>query len=136
MSLRATLLHSPPTPGAGRLLVTAALVWAAPAALGLCLMTGALLLGRLQPDLALPLWAIAAALLFSPLLSWIGWVLALPAVWLLLDRGRFGWLPAALIGLLAGAIAAAITDSELATGFGLVSLLALRALLPRTAPAA
>jgi hypothetical protein len=124
------LVASPPGVSARLtpLIVTAVLLWAAPVALGGVLYAIAVAAGTGEG--ALGILTIAIVLIFSPILSWIGWVVALPAVWWLLTRGMFGWLPALATGLGAGAIAGAITDSELAIPYGIVSLLALRAVLP------
>lgn len=125
-----SLIASPPGVSArlAPLVSTAVLLWAAPVAIGGVLYALAVLIGPGEGTFGL--LAISVALFFSPLLSWIGWIVALPAVWVLLSRGLFGWLPAAATGLAAGAIAGAITDSEIAIPFGLVAILALRAALP------
>jgi glucose-6-phosphate-specific signal transduction histidine kinase len=88
----------------------------------------------LGSEAALLVWALAYALLFSPVFSWIGWILALPAVTLALRFGWFGWLSAALIGAIAGAVAGEALQIEAAPAFGLVALLCLRALLGRRLP--
>ncbi|QYK43183.1 MAG: hypothetical protein KF887_08850 [Paracoccaceae bacterium] len=132
----ATLMRSPPPPPWRGLVLAVIVLWVAPAILGGILLAVFALAGQVMGEVALALWAIAMALLFSPFLSWIGWALALPIVWLLLERGRFGYLPAGLVGLVAGALAARIVSSELATGFGVAMLLALRAILWRIGPAA
>jgi hypothetical protein len=82
-------------------------------------------------EAALVPWAISYALLFSPAFSWVGWILALPPVTLALWRGWFGWISAGLIGAGAGALAGALVDTELALPFGVVGLVALRAVLGR-----
>jgi hypothetical protein len=108
------------------------MVWLLPMALGL----GGLLLtfsvNRLAgAEAALVPWAISYALLFSPAFSWLGWLLALPPAALALWRGWFGWISAGLIGAGAGALAGALVDTELALPFGVVGLVALRAVLGR-----
>jgi glucose-6-phosphate-specific signal transduction histidine kinase len=70
-------------------------------------------------------------LVLSPLFSWIGWLIALPPVWLALRFGWFGWLSAAAIGAAAGGVAGEIAGTALALPFGLVALVALRAVLGR-----
>lgn len=124
------LIASPPGASARLtpLIVTAVLLWAAPVGLGLACYGLAVAFGT--GDASLYLLTIGITLIFSPILSWIGWVVALPAVWWLLSRGLFGWLPALATGFGSGAIAGAITDSELAIPFGILSLLAFRAVLP------
>lgn len=128
--MRGALWASPPGVLAriAPLLATAAILWAAPVLLG-ALLYGVATLAS-PGEAALGLLAIAIALIFSPLLSWIGWAFALPAVWLLLRRGMFGWLPAGIVGLASGAVAGALTDSAVAIPFAILSLLALRAALP------
>lgn len=129
MSLADHLWRSPlPAPAWQALAAAAGVVWALPAAIGAALLGLAWLLGDAG---GLGLWAIGLALMFSPALSWAGWVLALPAAGWLAGRGRFGWGQAALVGIVAGAIAGKLVDSGLALPFGLVSLLAFRAVLAR-----
>jgi hypothetical protein len=100
---------------------------------GLILMVLVPLTKTLLPtDLQLMTVVAATALMFSPLYSWIGWLLALPPTWALLRLGWFGWLAAAGTGLITGAVAGSIADSAVATPFGLIALLLLRLLLVRT----
>ena len=132
MSRPRALWRSPlPGPAPARVLWSAAALWVAPMLPGLgCL--GAVMLVPGEPALAL--WAIGMALVFSPLLSWIGWVLALPAALWLVQRGGFGWGQAALVGSAAGALAGQVVDSPAALPFGILALLALRWLAFGPAP--
>lgn len=123
----------------GKVVSAAALLWLAPVALGLAGMLLSMAVNRLSDgqsgaDALLWLGFLSYALLLSPAFSWIGWLLALPLVALALNRGWFGWGTAAAIGAVAGAIAGAAIDSEIALAFGIVALLALRALLGRMLP--
>lgn len=119
--------------GRVRFVLTAAILWLAPGALG------AALLALADPgagETGYRLWQIGSALGVSPLFSWAGWLIALPLAALALHRGWFGWLPAALIGAFSGWLIGLFAGAELAGAFGMVMLLALRALLGATAPAA
>ena len=119
----------------GPLLGAVGLLWLAPVALGLAGLLLTLSVNRLAgAEAALVPWTISHALLFSPAFSWIGWLLALPAVALALWRGWFGWGSAGLIGVGAGGLAGALVDTELALPFAVASLLALRAVLWRLLP--
>ena len=110
-------------------------LWLAPVALGLAGLGAFAALGRvLQAETGYALWFGATALALSPAFSWIGWLIALPAVALALSRGWFGWLTAALIGAIAGSVAGAIAETTIALPFGLLALLALRGVLGRFLP--
>jgi len=87
------------------------------------------------PDWLL-LWATSTLVAISPLLSWLGLILAAPFVAMLLDRGWFGWLPALLTGLAVGGLMAYLMGTMLALSFGAALMLILRAALGRIAPAA
>lgn len=118
----------------GKLLLWVAGLWIAPVPigwLGLALFGG---LTQTSAEVGLGLWFAANALTFSPLFSWIGWLIALPPVALALQKGWFGWAVAAAIGIIAGSIAGAVADTELALPFGLVAVLILRAVLGRVLP--
>lgn len=110
-----------------RFLLTALGLWLAPAALGLLMLLLVTPLGAVSSDAALYGAGIGYALLFSPMFSWIGWLIALPAAALALRLGWFGWLSAAAIGATAGGIAGEIVQTEIAAPFGLAALLLLRA---------
>ena len=113
------------------LLASVAALWLAPIAVGRMGLGLFFVFGKVWADLGLGVWFVANALTFSPLFSWIGWLIALPMIWLALGRGWFGWAAAALIGAAAGAIAGELAATELALPFGFAALLALRLLLGR-----
>lgn len=107
-----------------------AALWGAPCVLGWMLAAVVLTTSSLvTPEVQLSLYGFVYVLIFSPVFSWIGWVLALPVIWYLLRDGWFGWLSAALAGAVMGAIAGGFIDSSAALPFGLVALVALRAVL-------
>ena len=87
-------------------------------------------------ELGLMVWAASILLLASPLLSWLGLVLAAPFVAMLMDRGWFGWIPATALGLLCGGVVAYLMENALAISFGAALLVSLRAILGRLYPAA
>ncbi|MBD3763532.1 MAG: hypothetical protein IE927_02040 [Rhodobacterales bacterium] len=122
--------------GPGGLLLAGATLWLAPVAAGLVLLAVFALVGDWAGVTGLALWAAGMALVLSPVFSWIGWLIALPATALLLRQGWFGWLPAAALGAVAGLLAAEVAQSELAPWFGLVSVTGLRDLLGLRHPAA
>jgi hypothetical protein len=129
--LRSAPLHPVPLPP---LLLAVAALWAAPVLIGLFGLAMYMVIGRTWADLGLGVWFAANALTFSPLFSWIGWLLALPPVWAALRLGWFGWLPALAIGAAAGAIAGEMAQTEIALPFGIVALVMLRAVLGRVFP--
>lgn len=108
-----------------------AALWIAPALVGVFGLAVFALIGEGWADLGLGLWFYANALIYSPLFSWIGWLIALPMVWAALRFGWFGWASAAAIGAAAGLIAGQMAQTELALPFGLAALLALRGVLGR-----
>lgn len=109
-------------------------LWIAPVLIGLIGLSMFMLVGKTWAELGLGVWFVANALTFSPLYSWIGWLIALPMVWVALRWGWFGWLSAAAIGLAAGGMADAFVHTALALPFGVVALVLLRALLGRGLP--
>jgi hypothetical protein len=111
-------------------------LWIAPLPVGVAGMAMSGLSEQLNEDIATFVGFLALILVFSPLFSWVGWLIALPMVGLALARGRFGWLSAAAIGALAGAVAAVLVDlvAVLVLPFGTLALLALRAVLGRLRP--
>ncbi len=118
-----------------QLVLAMAALWLAPVGIGLLGLALTYGFGWLiTSEAALGLWLSAYALLMSPLFSWIGWLIALPAVMLVLHRGWFGWASAALVGIAAGASAGALAETAIALPFGLVAILALRAVLGRLVP--
>lgn len=118
----------------GAVLLSCFLLWIAPVGLGLVGLALAVPIGRLWAEPGLELWFIASALIFSPLYSWIGWLIALPPVMLALWQGWFGWAAALLIGAGSGLLAGALADTEIALPFGILALLVLRAVLGRIMP--
>lgn len=110
------------------------LAWIAPVGIGLIVLVSAMAIGRLWADWGLGLWLLANLLVFSPLYSWIGWLIALPLVMLALRWGWFGWGVAGLIGGGSGLLAGALAEAEVALPFGILALLALRAVLGRMLP--
>ena len=97
-------------------------------------------LGRPDEETAHPLLLLFLTgyiLLFSPLFSWLGLVLALPAVWLLLRKGAGGWASFALLGAGAGTLAGLLIPGFLtlmASLFGLLAALAFRWVLALRRP--
>lgn len=122
-----------PVPWA-RLGLSIAALWIAPVMVGAVglLMFG--VIGKTWADFGLGVWFLANALFWSPMFSWIGWLIAALPVALALGRGWFGWLPAAVIGAIAGSLAGAAVETEIALPFGLVAVLVLRAVLGRALP--
>lgn len=118
----------------GTLVLWTAVLWLAPLLVGLIGLGMFMAIGKTWADAGLGVWFVANALFFSPLFSWIGWLIALPMVALALQRGWFGWGPAAGIGAAAGAMAGAVADTEIALPFGLIAVLILRAVLGRALP--
>lgn len=110
------------------------LLWIAPVGLGLIGFLLAIAVGRLWAEPALVLWFVASGLIFSPLYSWIGWLIALTPVLLALRLGWFGWTVAVAIGAGSGLAAGALADTEAALPFGIAALLVLRAVLGRILP--
>lgn len=113
------------------LLLAMAGLWIAPVLVGLFGLAMFLLIGKTYGEMGLGIWFFANALTFSPLFSWVGWLIALPMLALALRWGWFGWAPAAGLGALAGAMAGAIADTDIALPFGIVAVLALRLVLGR-----
>jgi hypothetical protein len=109
-----------------------AVLWGAPCVMGWMLAAVLMASKSVVPaEVQLTLFGMVYLLVFSPLFSWVGWLLALPLIWFLLRDGWFGWVCAALIGLVVGTVAGGLVDSSAALPFGVVALLGLRALLGR-----
>lgn len=136
-----TLLLSTPdgfaSLGSRAYLRACAMVWLAPALLGL-LALGLQWLAASQSwgDGWLMLWAFSVLLVFSPALTWFGLVLVSPLVAVLMDRGWFGYIPATALGLAVGAATAFLIGNPLAITFGAAMLVALRAILAWMCPQA
>ncbi|MFN3954432.1 MAG: hypothetical protein ACK4LQ_08250 [Pararhodobacter sp.] len=120
-------------------------VWLAPLPLGLGVLVLAYGLGVLLSlddmlDAAHPLVVVHVAgylLFFSPLMSWLGLLLALPLAWFLVRRGWGGWASFAVLGLAAGTLAGALLPNfapAVASAFGLLAALAFRWILFRLSP--
>ena len=118
----------------GALVLGAAMV-----ALGMAL-SALMGLGAPEDDRAHPLMLLFVTgyiFLFSPVFSWLGILLALPAVWLLLRWGAGGWASFALLGAGAGTLAGLLIPGFLtlmASLFGLLAALAFRWVLARRRP--
>ena len=100
-----SLIHSPEqmtTPWRDLLTAAAAAVLL-PSALGiLCLGVFRLVQTTVPPGFGIVLWTVGTALMLSPLLSLAGMILTLPVASLLIRLGWFGWIPAAVTGLVIG----------------------------------
>lgn len=108
-----------------------------PSALALCALAVQHLANTpARGELGLVIWAASILLLASPLLSWVGLVLAAPFVAMLMDRGWFGWIPATVLGLLCGAVVAWLMGNALGLSFGAMLLVSFRAIAGRLFPAA
>ena len=129
--LRSPPLHPVPLPP---LLLSVAALWLAPVLVGVLGLTMFFVIGKTWAELGLGVWFFANALTFSPLFSWVGWLIALPPVWAALRLGWFGWIGALAIGAVAGSVAGALVDTEVALPFGIAALLVLRAVLGRVLP--
>ncbi|MDN5785589.1 hypothetical protein [Pseudorhodobacter sp.] len=117
----------------GVLFTGIAVIWGAPCVAGWMLV--AVLLATksvVAAEMQLTLYGLVYLLIFSPLFSWVGWILAAPLLWFMLRDGGFGWLSAALLGLLIGAIGGSIVGTVAAAPFGLLAILALRWFLGRS----
>ena len=97
-------------------------------------------MGAPEDDAAHPLVALFVTgyiLLFSPMFSWLGIILALPAVWLLLRGGAGGWASFALLGAGAGTLAGLLIPGFLtlmASLFGTLAALVFRWVLALRRP--
>ncbi|WP_323007960.1 hypothetical protein [Pseudorhodobacter sp.] len=112
-----------------------AALWGAPCVLGWMLAAALMATKGIVPNEAqLYLYGLVYLLVFSPVFSWVGWLLASPLIWFLLRDGWFGWASAALVGLVVGAVAGSLIGTSAAMPFGLFALLGLRAALGWTLP--
>ena len=114
-----------------------AVIWGAPCAAG-WMLTALVMAGTafIPAQIQLGLYGLVYLLIFWPVFSWIGWLLAAPVIWFLLRDGWFGWASAALVGFVIGAAAGGLVGTSPALPFGVVALLALRAVLGQKLPLA
>jgi hypothetical protein len=111
----------------------AALIWMIPCALGIAVLGLAYGAGIVLPEghaLLATLYILGFVLFFSPILSWLGLIIALPLAALLMARGWAGRGSFAALGLATGLIAGAMVgDGYLLLGpvFGLLAALGFRA---------
>ncbi len=119
------------------LLTGLVIVWLLPSAVALLALAVQYLADTpARGELGLVIWAASVLLLASPLISWLGLVLAAPFVAMLMDRGWFGWIPATALGLLCGGVVAYLMDNALGLSFGAMLLVSFRAIAGRLYPAA
>ena len=119
------------------LLIGLVVAWLLPALIaGLALAIQWLIDTTAWGDDWLLLWATSILIAISPMLSWLGLILAAPFVAILLDRGWFGWLPALALGLAVGGLMAYLMGTTLALSFGGALMLIHRAALGQISPAA
>jgi hypothetical protein len=136
----AVLRSTPLDAGWRSLTLAGAAVWALPVPLGVGLLMLALALGQVtgldnsgaatHPLVAIHLtgWV----MLFSPVLSWVGLIPALPVAGWMLRTGRGGWANFALLGLAAGVVGSWFVpgfSSLLAAAWGMLAALAFRRLV-------
>jgi len=82
------------------------------------------------------LYILGYILLFAPVLSWTGLLVALGPVWWLLRKGAGGWASFAVLGLVTGAVVGgALQGAVSAAVFGLPAALVFRWILFRLRPA-
>lgn len=133
----AGLRSTPARPGWVALLLSGLAVWLLPVPVGVLLLTLAMGLGAglgldgtggdLHPLLALHIagWVF----LFSPMLSWIGLIAAIPAAAWLVWRGWAGWVSFALLGLGSGTLAGSLVPgfaTVIAALWGLMAAIVFR----------
>lgn len=119
------------------LLIGLLIVWLLPSAVALVALAVQYLADTTaMGELGLMVWAASVLLLVSPILSWLGLVLAAPFVAMLMDRGWFGWIPATLLGMACGGVVAYLMDNALGLSFGAALLVSFRAIAGRLYPAA
>lgn len=121
--------------------------WLAPVPLGVALLVVPLLvlwafeaLGVAAPfeDAISLAFGIGWVVMFAPMLTWVGLVIAAPVVWLVLRLGWGGWVSFVLGGVGAGYIAAALVGGMaplIPTASGAVIAVILRAILGWLRPA-
>lgn len=107
-----------------------AALWGAPCVLGWMLAAFAMSTnGVMSAEAQLSLYGIVYLLIFSPIFSWVGWLLAAPLVWFLLRDGWFGWGNAGAVGLIVGMVASGLVGTTAAVPFAIIATLALRGVL-------
>lgn len=111
-----------------------ALIYLGPMALGLGVLALAYVAGLALPEgsgLLASLYIGGFILFFSPILSWVGLLVALPLAAVLMARGVAGWGSFAVLGLIVGGVAgAALGDGYLfiAPLFGVLAAVTFRAI--------
>jgi hypothetical protein len=124
--------RSGPAPGWRQWLLAGLVGWLWSVPVGLALWLVAAGVGRISAEAALIPMAAALFLIFAPAFSWVGLAIAAPMALGAARQGRFGPASAALIGAVAGALAAWVlggTSPLLLALFGAVTLLLIRATL-------
>ncbi|MCC5962186.1 MAG: hypothetical protein JJU09_03575 [Rhodobacteraceae bacterium] len=123
-------------------------VWLAPVLLGLLMVLPFLpcswlseAIGRKPPrsDALAQLAGHGMVVALMPMLTWLGLLPSAPLVWLVMRRGLGGWMSFALGGVACALLAARMLEGippAIPVGTGLVSALALRAVLGRRRPEA
>ena len=117
--------------------VASVVVWLGAAPLGLGVLALAYLFSAVfglsgATDMRHPLaalYVIGYILLFAPVLSWAGVLLALAPVWWLLRRGAGGWASFATLGLAAGTVAGTLFQGfapGIAAAYGVLAALVFR----------
>lgn len=130
MSLIGSAPHGYERLGFRRLSVALLVVWLLPSVVAALALGAQKLLGMPQwGGRYLLLWASTFLMLLSPVLSWLGLILAAPIVAVLMDRGWFGWIPALLLGVAAGTVIALLMGHGMAISFGAMLLVMLRAMI-------
>ena len=95
------------------LAVAALAAWVVPMVPGLALMAMVPVMGLIPASAgepALLAGTLGVALVFSPLLSWVGLLIGVPLSVLCLARGWFGWGVALAVGAMSAGIAAGALD--------------------------
>lgn len=111
------------------------LTWLLPALIaGVALAVQWLLGTQNWGDGYLMLWTLSVLALFSPLLSWFALGLATPLIYVLMQRGWFGWIPVVLLGMALGAGLAFAVGNEAIITFGAAQMAILRGFIARFSP--
>ena len=122
--------------------IATAVIWLTPIPLGIAVLAlayglSALIGATSVPDATHPvlaLFLLGYVLLFSPMFSWAGLVVAIAPAWGLLRLGRGGWASFLALGLLAGGLAGAMFQGfsgAMGAVFGMIAALAFRWSLSR-----